>query len=83
MPAEEEIHHIVPQGAPFGGPDTDANKVPLCPSQHSNVHFLIRVYLKARKEGRSARPEEIAHFSPFTRRLARVALDHLDAKETP
>ena len=77
MPAEEEIHHVIPRGAPFGGPDTDDNKVVICPSQHSSVHFLIRVYLKARKQGRTARPAEVAHFSPYTRRLARLALDAL------
>jgi hypothetical protein len=82
MPAEEEIHHIVPTGAPFHGPYASSNTVPLCPTQHSSVHRLLRIYLKAREEGRGARPEEVAHFAPYTRRLARVALDHLDAKET-
>jgi len=81
MPTEEEIHHIVPTGAPFHGPDTEANRTPLCPTQHSSVHMLIRIYLKARAQGRTPTPAEVAHFAPSTRRLARVALDALDASQ--
>lgn len=82
MPAEEEIHHIVPTGAPFGGPDVPDNLVPLCPTSHSSVHALIRAYLKARKTGHLD-PASIAHYSPYVRVLVRRALDALDAKETP
>jgi hypothetical protein len=80
MPAEEEIHHIVPRGAPFHGPDVEDNRVPLCPTSHSSVHALLRAYLKARKTGKLA-PLEVAHYSPYVRHLARLALDALDAKE--
>jgi 5-methylcytosine-specific restriction endonuclease McrA len=83
MPAEDVYHHVVPLGRPFHGPDVEDNLILICPTQHSAVHALIRAYLKARKEGRSARPDEVARFSPFTRRLARRALDALDAKEAP
>lgn len=81
QPAEEEIHHVVPRGAPFGGPDIPENTLPLCPTQHSSVHRLLRIYLKARDQGRSPTPAEVARFAPYTRRLARRALDWLDAKE--
>ena len=83
QPAKEEIHHIVPTGAPFHGPDVADNRVPLCPSQHSSVHFLIRIHLKARAEGRVPAPAKVAHFNPLARRLARVALDALNTMETP
>jgi len=82
MPAEEEIHHVIPRGAPFGGPDTDDNKLPLCPTSHSSVHALLRACLKARKTGHLD-PASVAHYSPYVRKLAREALDALDAKEAP
>lgn len=82
MPAEEEIHHIVPTGAPFHGPDVPDNTVPVCPTTHSSIHALLRVYLKARRTGKLD-PNATAHYSPYVRRLVRVALDHLDAKEAP
>jgi hypothetical protein len=78
QPAEEEVHHIVPVGAPFHGPDVADNRTPLCPTQHSSVHFLIRIYLKARAEGRELAGAEVAHFNPLARRLARRAIDWLD-----
>lgn len=39
---EVDVHHIWPQGK--GGPDTDANKVPICPTGHRNVHELLEAY---------------------------------------
>ena len=35
-------HHIWPLGE--GGPDTKANLLLLCPTTHSNVHMLWRLY---------------------------------------
>lgn len=37
-------HHILPKS--WGGPDTVANKVVLCPSTHENVHQLLNRYVK-------------------------------------
>lgn len=76
QPREEEIHHIVPQGAPFGGPDVASNRVPLCPTTHSNVHMLIRLQLKARKAGTTA-GKVVNRYSPFVRDLADRAMDAL------
>lgn len=33
------IHHVWPLG--MGGPDTPANRVPLCPTTHSEVHLIL------------------------------------------
>jgi hypothetical protein len=37
-------HHVWPLGE--GGPDTKANLLILCPTTHSNVHMLWRLYEK-------------------------------------
>lgn len=38
-------HHVVPLA--WGGPDTEANVVPLCPSGHDVVHGLHRAWTRA------------------------------------
>jgi HNH endonuclease len=43
-PMELHRHHIWPVGE--GGPDTKENLLTLCPSTHSNVHRLWRLYEK-------------------------------------
>lgn len=40
-----QIHHIWPQG--MGGPDTAANKIPLCPTTHSEVHLVMEAFDRA------------------------------------
>lgn len=45
-PLEVEIHHLVPMGRPYLGPDTADNRVPLCQIQHGNVHFVLRIFEK-------------------------------------
>lgn len=45
-PMEVEIHHLVPMGRPYFGPDVAANRKPLCNTQHGNVHFLLRIFEK-------------------------------------
>lgn len=42
-PLELNLHHIWPLY--LGGPDTAANKTPVCPTTHVNVHELLRVFL--------------------------------------
>lgn len=73
-PFEDEGHHIIPVGAPFGG-DPNGEKVWLCPTAHSSVHAAIRLLLKARQTGGVA---DVRHISPYARRLARRAIAHLD-----
>lgn len=46
LPQELEVHHILPLA--WDGPDTKANRLPLCPTTHSNVHRLLRAYVKAK-----------------------------------
>jgi hypothetical protein len=77
VPAEEEIHHIVPRGAPFHGPDIVSNRLPLCPTAHSAVHMAIRVWLKARKQDREPTTADLRVFTRYTRSLAKQAMDAL------
>ena len=80
QPAEEEGHHPVPRGKPFEG-DPGQELLWLCPTGHGSIHLLIRIYLRAREQNRSPTSAEVAHFSPFTRKWARVAMDALRAKD--
>ncbi len=41
-PLDIEVHHIWPIGQ--GGPDVRGNRIPLCPTAHSSVHWLLREY---------------------------------------
>ena len=41
---EYEHHHIWPQE--FGGPSVAENMVWICPTTHTNVHELLRYFLK-------------------------------------
>ena len=74
VPVEEEIHHIVPRGAPFHGLDVDGNRVALCPTAHVNVHSAIRVWLRARKLHRVPTQAELRPYTRFTRKLAEQAI---------
>jgi hypothetical protein len=74
VPIEEEIHHIIPRGAPFHGPDVDANRVALCPTAHVNVHSCIRVWLRARKLDRVPTPLELRPYTRYVRKLAEQAM---------
>jgi hypothetical protein len=76
-PVEDEWHHLVPLGRPFGGVDTPANRRRVCGTAHGSVHVLLRLTLAVRERGIPV--NRAIHFSPFTRRLASVALHALDA----
>jgi hypothetical protein len=76
-PVEDEWHHLVPTGRPFNGADVKANRRRTCGTQHGAVHVLLRLTLAARISGIPV--DRSIRFSPFTRRLAGVALQALDA----
>lgn len=78
-PAEDEVHHLVPLGAPFHGADVAANKRRLCGTAHGNLHVLLRLTLAARAKGVPVDRSRLVHFSPFTRRAAGVAIRALDS----
>lgn len=44
-PLELERHHIWPLG--MGGPDVDANIEWLCPTAHTNVHEILRHFMRS------------------------------------
>jgi hypothetical protein len=78
--AEDEGHHPIPTGEPFGG-DKHQALLFLCPTAHSAVHMCIRVHLKARSQGRTPTRLELAPFNRFTKRLAKLAMDALPPLE--
>lgn len=78
-PAEDEMHHLVPLGRPFGGADVPGNRRRLCGTQHGTVHVLLRLILHHRALGQPVPRDRIVHFSPFSRRLAGVAVRALDS----
>jgi hypothetical protein len=78
-PVEDEIHHLVPLGRPFGGADVPANRRRLCGTAHGSVHVLLRLILNARTRDVPVERYRLAHFSSFTRRLASVAIHALDS----
>lgn len=43
-PLELNEHHVWPLG--MGGADVASNKVWLCPTAHTNVHEILRIFLK-------------------------------------
>lgn len=44
-PAELHVHHVLPLS--WGGGDTAANRVWLCPTAHVNVHELLAAYRRS------------------------------------
>lgn len=74
-PAEDEVHHLVPLGWPFGGADVKGNRRRLCGTGHGSVHVLLRLQLAAADAG--VPRDRLVHFSAFTRRLAAVAMHAL------
>lgn len=71
-PMELHRHHIHPLG--HGGQDTEDNEVWLCPTAHSNVHELLRAFLKY--EGLP--PWEIRKsFGPYIRDLAEQGYERI------
>lgn len=63
--AEPDLHHVHPLS--WGGPDTKANIVAVCPNQHRLVHQLLREY---RKAGGVPAYFVRRRYSGFTRTLA-------------
>lgn len=43
-PLEFERHHIWPLG--LDGPDTDDNIVWVCPTTHTNIHEILRIFMR-------------------------------------
>lgn len=69
-PMELNEHHIWPLY--LGGPDTKDNLIWLCPTTHTNVHELIREWMKFKGEP----PWYVrTKFSVFTRNLAQQGYD--------
>lgn len=69
-PMELHVHHIWPIGE--GGQDVPGNTVVLCPTTHSNVHKLWRLY-----ERRGGKPswDELKKYSEFTRYVVEKGRD--------
>lgn len=57
-----EIHHIFPLG--YGGSDTAANKVKICPNAHSDAHYAMERMFRGK-------PIDWAEYGPAVRYLAR------------
>lgn len=71
-PWDVEVHHVWPLG--MGGPDTPRNRVPICPTGHTNVHALLRH--AARAGGVDEVPWDVRRrFHPGERALARIGYD--------
>jgi hypothetical protein len=66
-PTELHRHHVLPLAKPWSGPDVAGNLVWLCPTSHSNVHELLRLYLTC--HGRPP-AEAVAPFGRYIRKLA-------------
>lgn len=79
VPFEDEGHHVIPVGQPFGG-DPKGELVYLCPTTHSAVHGAIRRMLFARQRDI---PADLTHVSRYARQLAARAIAHLDKEPTP
>ena len=73
---ELDRHHIVPLS--WGGPDTEANVVWICPSQHRQTHLLLSAY---RRAGGTPSWDVRRQFSPFTRALAQRGWDAFSAAQ--
>jgi hypothetical protein len=43
-PLNLEVHHIQPTY--LGGPDTPDNRVPICPTAHTNVHEILATFMR-------------------------------------
>lgn len=72
-------HHIWPRVD--GGPDTAANIVRVCPTGHTAIHELLRVWLKL---GGEPSWEIRRHYHPNERRYARLGYQAIQAaKGTP
>lgn len=70
VPVDVEVHHVLPLS--WGGPDTAANRTPICPTAHSSVHWLLRAYQRA---GGTPSWEVRRRVSPFVRSLAQRGWD--------
>lgn len=72
-PRELHVHHIVPLA--WGGPDHPDNEVALCPTQHYNVHRLLRLYVKY--DGRP--PSDLTRrYSAYAKAMASRAWEDKD-----
>jgi hypothetical protein len=77
QPVDVEIHHVLPTG--WGGPDTADNRIPLCPTAHSSVHWLLAAY--RRHEGTP--PWEIRRrLGPYLRGVAAEGWERWVAAQT-
>ena len=65
---DDEIHHIWPLGA--GGPATPENELNRCPTTHSNVHIVERLW---KRYGSRPPWELLRRFNSSTRDLGRRA----------
>jgi hypothetical protein len=52
---ETEVHHVWPLG--MGGPDEPANRLPVCPTGHSNIHRVLRALVAGKPVPKCTRAE--------------------------
>lgn len=72
-----DLHHKIPKGGTWGGPDTPDNKIPVCPNCHHAIHWLIDQAIQ-----RDGVPYA-RHLSKFVNELAQYAWDHRPEHPTP
>jgi hypothetical protein len=54
---ETEVHHVQPLG--MGGPDVAANRIPVCPTGHANIHCYLRALARGKPLPKAARSERL------------------------
>lgn len=64
-PVDVEVHHIWPKAD--GGPDSAANRVAICPTAHSSIHWLLRRY---KRDNGTPPWEDRRKLNPYLRSLA-------------
>ena len=69
-----EIHHVFPQG--YGGPNTKANKIKICPNAHSDIHFLMDLIL-------AGKPYNLTKYGPSVRQWAKIGAEQVQAHWEP
>lgn len=74
LPVDIQVHHVWPLA--WGGPDVATNRVPLCPTTHASVHWLLRAYQRA---GGEPAWEVRRRVGPYARALAKQGWDAYQA----
>jgi hypothetical protein len=71
-PHVTEVHHIWPLA--YGGPNVAENTIVVCPTGHTNIHYLLSTFIA---DGGNIPHQHLRLYAPSERQLAKLGYERM------